>query len=138
MFLRNFSIEQLEHYVFELQTTAEKYFKQDRVREYLTIVHRNQGGDIALGVMAYIVIVLGKYTQMMAAYNIQRQNTDAVVELYEWFNSRFQQFTTLFRSEIVVLCSVNICQQTLLAFLFFRNLLKDMTHCQLSMSSAGT
>ena len=101
MFLRNFSIEQLEHYVFELQTTAEKYFKQDRVREYLTIVHRNQGGDIALGVMAYIVIVLGKYTQMMAAYNIQR-NTEAVVELYEWFNSRFQQFTTLFRSDIHV------------------------------------
>ena len=100
MFLRNFSIEELVGYVFELQTTAEKYFELDRVREYLTIVHRNQGGDIALGVMAYIVIVLGKYTQMMAAYNIQRQNTDAVVELYEWFNSRFQQFTTLFRSDM--------------------------------------
>ena len=109
MFLRNFKIEELVGYVFELQTTAEKYFELDRVREYLTIVHRSQGGDIALGVMAYIVIVLGKYTQMMAAYNIQKQNTDAVVELYEWFNSRFQQFTTLFRSDMQAM--LNICFQ---------------------------
>ena len=118
MFLRNFSIEELVGYVFELQTTAEKYFELDRMREYLTIVHRNQGGDIALGVMAYIVIVLGKYTQMMAAYNIQRENTDAVVELYEWFNSRFQQFTTLFRYDMQAMLTICFQQRGSMRLLY--------------------
>ena len=97
MFLRLTNLEELRSYSFELQTTAEKYFKIERVREYLTIVTKNQGADIAMGVMAYIMIVLGKYVLMMTAYNIHKENTEAVTELYEWVTSMYLDYTTLFR-----------------------------------------
>ena len=45
----------------ELQTTANKYFKAEKVREYLTILRASDGGVEACHVIThYILVILGK------------------------------------------------------------------------------
>ena len=49
------------YYVVELQTTANKYFKSDKIKEYLTILMSSDGGVEACHLTVhYIVIILGK------------------------------------------------------------------------------
>ena len=51
--------------MFELQTTAEKYFDAERVEEYMVTVFSRAGHDGVLGVVSYIIIVIAKYVQIM-------------------------------------------------------------------------
>ena len=43
-FVNQSSLEDFQGYVFELQTTANKYFKPEKIREYLAILKSSDGG----------------------------------------------------------------------------------------------
>ena len=54
------SLEDFQHYSFELRTTANQHFRGDRIREYFTILKTNGGGIPACHITAhYILVVLG-------------------------------------------------------------------------------
>ena len=56
------SLDDLQHFAFELQTTANKHFKAERIREYFTILKTHGGGAPACHITAhYILVVLGRF-----------------------------------------------------------------------------
>ena len=55
------TLEDFQYYAVELQTTANKYFKSEKIREYLTILMSSDGGVEACHLTVhYILIILGK------------------------------------------------------------------------------
>ena len=61
-FISQTSLEDLQHFAFELQTTANKHFKADKIREYFTILKTHGGGTPACNITAhYILVVLGEF-----------------------------------------------------------------------------
>ena len=62
-FVNQTTLDDFQYYVVELQTTANKYFKSEKIREYLTILKASDGGLEACHLTAhYILVVLGKIT----------------------------------------------------------------------------
>ena len=60
-FVNQTTLDDFQYYVVELQTTANKYFKAEKVREYLTILKASDGGMEACHVIShYILVILGK------------------------------------------------------------------------------
>ena len=60
-FVNQTTLDDFQYYVVELQTTANKYFKAEKVREYLTILKASDGGVEACHVIThYILVILGK------------------------------------------------------------------------------
>ena len=60
-FVNQTTLDDFQYYVVDLQTTANKYFKAERVREYLTILKGSDGGVEACHVTThYILVILGK------------------------------------------------------------------------------
>ena len=57
--------EDFRQYAFELQTTAVKNLAASRIKEYMVIIHEQQGAVMCQGAMEYVIIVMGKYLQMM-------------------------------------------------------------------------
>ena len=47
-------------------------------------------------VLDYIVIVLGKYLQMMSSYYIFKEDSERVTAQFEQFNSHFQKYSEIF------------------------------------------
>ena len=50
--------EDLQSYVYELQTTAKKYFKPEKIRDYLTILKESDGGVGACHLIAHYMLVV--------------------------------------------------------------------------------
>ena len=48
--------------------------------------------------MVYILIVFGKYLQMMVSYFIFKEDIQRVTTLYESFNKNFEDFINIFES----------------------------------------
>ena len=69
-FISQTSLEDLQHFAFELQTTANKHFKAERIREYFTILKTHGGGASACNITAhYILVVLGEFKIFALALN---------------------------------------------------------------------
>ena len=62
----------------------------------MKIIFKRNGIEACRAMMLYIVIVLGKYLQMMAAYSIFKKQVPRVVDVYETFNKNFIEFNSLF------------------------------------------
>ena len=84
-------------YAFELQATAEKYFKAERVEEYMVTVFARAGHDGVIGVVSYIIIVIAKYVQIMAAYHISKEDSEGLRLTYEGVNDNFHAYSKSFR-----------------------------------------
>ena len=82
---RNF--EDFRNFAFELQTDAKAKLNPKRIREYLEIIKDTSGADMCCVVFHYIIVVLGKYLQMMVAYHIHKEDPDRVTKEFEFFNS---------------------------------------------------
>ena len=64
-FVNQTTIGDFQHYCFELQTTKNKYFKPEKIREYFNILRSNDGGVEACHLTAhYILVVLGEYCEL--------------------------------------------------------------------------
>merc|ERR1711990_425913 len=60
VFLR-IGFEDFQHYAFELQTCAAKNLNPRRIKEYLEIIHQEQGFSACQATADYVVMVMAKY-----------------------------------------------------------------------------
>ena len=83
--------EDFQSHAFELQTIANQNLKPEKIQEYMIILHDNSesGADTCRTTLNYIIVVLGKYLQMVVAYHIHKGNLDVVEEDFAKFNSNF-------------------------------------------------
>ena len=111
VFLRN-GIEDFQHYAFELQTCANKNLNPRRIKEYLEVIHQEQGfpgSQVKFGwackldlissqaTADYVFMVMAKYLQMLVAYSIHKEEPDRVTEHFERFNKDFEQVCLVFK-----------------------------------------
>ena len=91
-------LEDFKHFAYELQTVAEQNLAPERVKTYIAIIHQHKGLKETNKVMKYILLVLGKYLQMMVAYKIFKEDDveNRVANLYETFNAHFNQLRGAF------------------------------------------
>ena len=100
MFIAESSTAQFDdfkQYAFELRTIATQNLAPQRIEEYLQIIYKD-GGGLAMcnNVMDYIVVVLGKYLQMMVAYYIFKEEPDRVTSQFEHFNEQYAKLVRVF------------------------------------------
>jgi len=67
-----------------------------RIQEYLTHVHQHGGLKTSHAVMRYIFLVLGKYMQMVVAYDIFNKDFDRVTKHFEELNSHHKELLEVF------------------------------------------
>merc|ERR1719341_651404 len=96
VFLRN-GIEDFQPFAFQLQTCAAKNLNPERIKEYLEIIHREQGFSACQAAADYVVTVMAKYLQMMAVYSIYKEEPDRVTEHFQRFNKDFGQLCEAFK-----------------------------------------
>ena len=73
VFFKN-SLEDFQHFSFELQTVAEQSLTAERIKSYLAIIHQHREIEETYKVTKGILLVLGKYLQMMVAYRIFKED----------------------------------------------------------------
>ena len=95
-FVEQDDFDDFSNYVFELQTNAKHALKPQRIKEYLKIVLDSSGKDMCHAVFHYIIVVLGKYLQMMIAYYINKKDSNRVTKEFEKFNDTYEKLTTYF------------------------------------------
>ena len=97
VFFKN-SLEDFQHFSFELQTVAEQNLTAERIKSYLAIIHQHREIEETYKVTKGILLVLGKYLQMMVAYRIFKEDNVElqVASLYETFNDQFEQLCRAF------------------------------------------
>ena len=97
VFFKN-SLEDFQHFSFELQTVAEQSLTAERIKSYLAIIHQHREIEETYKVTKGILLVLGKYLQMMVAYRIFKEDNVElqVASLYETFNDQFEQLCRAF------------------------------------------
>jgi hypothetical protein len=89
--------DDFQQYAFELQTTAAKNLAPKRIKEYMKIIHQEQGPAMCQVAMEYVIIVLGKYLQMMVAYSIFKEDPARVTTLFEQFNEKYTKLCEVFQ-----------------------------------------
>ena len=89
--MRQRNFEDFRNFAFELQTDATAKLNPQRIREYMEIIKDTSGADMCCVVFHYIIVVLGKYLQMMVAYHIHKEDPDRVTKEFEFFNSNYEQ-----------------------------------------------
>ena len=90
------SFDEFAGFVYELETTARKYFGQNSIREYLSLVNTHSGKDTCRVVIHHVILVLGKYLQMMVAYHITKADEKAVIEDFEYVNNTLKHLLAVF------------------------------------------
>jgi len=89
--------DDFKQYAFELKTIAMQNLAPKRLQEYLEIIYKDGGGlPTVQAVMDYVVVVMGKYLQIMVAYNIHKEESAQVTALFEQFNVNYQSLETIF------------------------------------------
>ena len=96
MFLRQRSFKDFSNFVFELQTDATAKLNPTRIHEYLEIIKDSYGIDMCSVVFHYIIVVLGKYLQMMVAYHIHNEEQEGVTEEFKHFNRNYEKLVSNF------------------------------------------
>ena len=91
------SFEDFQPFVFELQTTATKSLSPQRLKEYLTIISKELGLAVCQAVMEYVILVLGKYLQMMVVYHISKKEVELVTSQFDQFNDHFFKLNEVFK-----------------------------------------
>ena len=93
-------LEDFSSYAFELRTIAAKNLAPARIKAYLEIIHEEKGGAASHAVMEYILLVLGKYLQMMVAYSVfvedQVSVQHRVEKLFSAFNKTYSELNQIF------------------------------------------
>ena len=96
VFLRE-GFDGFDGFSFEFKTTATKSLSPHRIKEYLTIIHREQGLPACQVTMDYVVVVMGKYLQMLVAHSIFKDEPDRVTDHFEEFNRDFYKVCDAFK-----------------------------------------
>ena len=92
MFLRQRSFKDFSNFAFELQTDAAAKLNPMRIREYLEIIKNSSGTEMCTVVFHYVIVVIGKYLQMMVAYRVHNEELDSVTDEFNHFNQNYKKF----------------------------------------------
>jgi len=96
VFLRE-GFEGFDAFSFEFKTTATKSLSPHRIKEYLTIIYQEEGLPACQATMDYILVVMGKYLQMLVAHSIFKEEPDRVTDYFEQFNNDFYKVCDVFK-----------------------------------------
>ena len=96
MFLRQRSFKDFSNFAFELQTDAAAKLNPMRIREYLEIIKNSSGSEMCTVVFHYVIVVIGKYLQMMVAYHVHNEELDGVTDEFNHFNQNYEKLVTCY------------------------------------------
>ena len=100
-FLKQRNLRHFMNYFVEFQTGAVQYLlNPERIRDYLQIVKTksgSEGDNMCQLVMQYVIVVLGKYLQIMVACHIFNEENDSVTEDFKDFNDVFEALMAVFK-----------------------------------------
>ena len=96
MFLRQRSFKDFSNFAFELQTDAAAKLNPMRIREYLEIIKNSSGTEMCTVVFHYVIVVIGKYLQMMVAYRVHNEELDSVTDEFNHFNQNIKKLVSCF------------------------------------------
>ena len=86
----------MSYFVFELQTDAAAKLNPMRIREYLEIIKNSSGTEMCTVVFHYVIVVIGKYLQMMVAYHVYNEELDGVTDEFNRFNQNYEKLVSCF------------------------------------------
>ena len=100
------SYKDFKNFAFEVQTIANQYLAPPRIKEYLGIVHKDQGSveyarnqrgaKAAKATMYYVLLVSAKYLTMMTSYYIQQRDAAGVQKIFSKFNNNFEEYRKIY------------------------------------------
>ena len=91
------SFEDFSGFVFELQTVATQKLSPLRIQEYLEIIKDSSGGiEMCTVVFHYVIVVIGKYLQMMVAYRVYNEQPNRVTDEFNRFNQKYEELVACY------------------------------------------
>ena len=80
-----------EYYIVELQTNFNQHLKPEKLEEYFRIVKKLHGEEICNKLFDYILVVKGKYLQIMTVFYIFKNDMPRVQNIFERFNDHYNE-----------------------------------------------
>ena len=74
----------------ELQTNFNQHLKPDKLQEYFKIVKKLHGSEMVQQLFDYILVVMGKYLQIVTVYYIFKNDISRIQSNFERFNSHYE------------------------------------------------
>ena len=86
------------HYDDLDQLEFEQNLGPKQIKEYLAIIYKDSGGiDMCQIVLDYILILLGKYLQMMVSHHISKEEPARLTQDFEKFNKLYSSYLDIFK-----------------------------------------
>ena len=93
------TFNEMQSYIFEMQTAAEQCFAPQNIRGYLQSIKVTNDLDVCQNVAQYIVIAESKYLQMMTAYSVYLKDFDRATQQFQLFNEQYKLICQEFEKE---------------------------------------
>jgi len=92
------TFELFKGFVVEARMNYNQHLKPQKVAEYLKIVKDRQGNKACQDFYNYIIIVMGKYLQIMSLFYIYNDDASQIGVLFERFNTDFMSLNKRFNN----------------------------------------
>ena len=93
------TFNEMQSYIFEMQTAAEQCFSPQNIRGYLQSIKVTNDLDVCQNVAQCIVIAQSKYLQMMTAYSVYHKDFDRATQHFQAFNDQYKMICRDFKEE---------------------------------------
>ena len=80
-----------DYYIVEMQTNFNQHLKPEKIEEYFRLILGLHGAEMVRELFDYILVVKGKYLQMMTVYYIFKRDVARVQCNFERFNEHYFQ-----------------------------------------------
>ena len=97
------NMKEFEGFVFELRTCAIQYFERSNIKELMGLIAAHSGSrtkEVCQTTTTYIIIVLSKYLQMMAAYHVFTMDEIALATDYEFFDASYNNIIAVYKTVV--------------------------------------
>ena len=83
------TLASFDYYIVEMQTNFNQHLKPGKIDEYFKLILRQHGPEMCREMFDYILVVKGKYLQMMTVYYIFKNDISRVQTNFERFNEHY-------------------------------------------------
>ena len=83
------TLASFDYYIVEMQTNFNQHLKPGKIDEYFKLILRQHGPEMCREMFDYILVVKGKYLQMMTVYYIFKKDISRVQTNFERFNEHY-------------------------------------------------
>ena len=83
------TLASFDYYIVEMQTNFNQHLKPGKIDEYFQLILRHHGPEMVREMFDYILVVKGKYLQMMTVYYIFKKDISRVQANFERFNEHY-------------------------------------------------